>query len=137
MQFVMVVHSIVLRSDNAHVVWILSACFLGFRPLAMFNIRKSDYDAETHTITGGVKTDAGRNRIVPVSPIIQPFIDKLMKSDSEYLFPNRHGDQMTVSNYRNECFFPALKLSGYKKSRSRTGSLRSTPRTAADTRSSS
>lgn len=95
--------------------YILCACFLGFRPLAMFNIRKADYDAEAHTIIGGVKTDAGRNRIVPVSPIIQPYIDKLMQSDSDYLFPNRHGEQMTVSNYRNECFYPCLETLGIQK----------------------
>lgn len=95
--------------------YVLCACFLGFRPLGLFNLRKEDYDPESRTITGGVKTDAGRRRIVPVSPIIQPFIDNLMHSDSDYIFPNRHGEQMTPDNYRKDYFYEILENLGIQK----------------------
>lgn len=95
--------------------YVLCACFLGFRPLGFFNLRKEDYDPEARTVTGGVKTDAGRRRIVPVSPIIQPYIDRLMQSDSDYIFPNRHGDLMTPDNYRKDYFYEILDNLGIQK----------------------
>lgn len=108
----------ILAGAAAGIPWadyILCSCLLGFRPLALFQIRKEDYIAEDRALIGGVKTDAGRRRIVPVSPIIQPYIDKLLRSDSEWLFPNRHGEQMTVANFRNEYFYPCLEALGIQK----------------------
>lgn len=95
--------------------YVLCACFLGFRPLGLFNLRKEDYDPESNTLVGGVKTDAGRRRIVPVSPIIQPYLDRLLASDSEYIFPNRHGEQMTPDNYRKDYFYQCLEDLGIQK----------------------
>lgn len=95
--------------------YILCACFLGFRPLAFFSLRKEDYDLETNTLIGGVKTEAGRRRIVPISPIIQPYINRLLASDADFLFPNRHGDQMTPDNYRKDYFYDCLDLLGIQK----------------------
>lgn len=95
--------------------YILCACFLGFRPLGLFGLRKEDYDPDNHTLTGGVKTDAGRRRVVPVSPIIQPYIDRLLLSGSDYIFPNRHGEQMTPDNFRKDYFYQCLAALGIQK----------------------
>lgn len=103
------------RRGVPYASYILCACFLGFRPLALFGLRKQDYDPAEKTITGGVKTDAGRNRVVPVSPIIQPYIDHLMESDSEYIFPNKRGEQMTTENYRKDYFYDCLEALGVQK----------------------
>ena len=103
------------RRGVPYASYILCSCFLGFRPLGFFGLRKEDYDPEARTLTGGVKTDAGRRRVVPVSPIIQPYIDQLLKSDSDYIFPNRHGEQMTPANFRNEYFYQCLENLGIQK----------------------
>lgn len=95
--------------------YVLCACFLGFRPLGLFGIRKEDYDPELNALVGGVKTEAGRRRVVPVSPVIQPYIDRLLHSDSEYLFPNRHGEQMTPDNFRKDYFYDCLDALGIQK----------------------
>lgn len=95
--------------------YILCACFLGFRPLGLFNIRKEDYDPEARALVGGVKTDAGRRRVVPVHPMIQPYIDRLLASNTEYLFPNRHGEQMTPDNFRKDYFYDCLEAIGIQK----------------------
>lgn len=95
--------------------YILCSCFLGFRPLAFFRLRKEDYDPDSNTLIGGVKTDAGRQRVVPVSPIIQPYISRLLQSDGEYLFPNRHGEQMTPDNFRKDYFYECLEKLGIQK----------------------
>lgn len=103
------------RQGIPYADYILCDCFLGFRPLAFFALRKSDYDPETRTIVGGVKTDAGRRRIVPVSPIIQPFIDRQMQTGGEFIFPNRHGEQMTPDNFRKDYFYDCLAALGIQK----------------------
>ena len=95
--------------------YILCACFLGFRPLGLFNLRKEDYDPETRCLVGGVKTDAGRRRVVPVASVIQPYIDRLLKSDSDYIFPNRHGEQMHTNNFREQYFYTCLETLGIQK----------------------
>lgn len=103
------------RRGVPYASYILCSCFLGFRPLGFFGLRKEDYDPETRTLTGGVKTDAGRRRVVPVSPIIQPYINQLLKSDSDFIFPNRHGEQMNPANFRNDYFYQCLENLGIQK----------------------
>lgn len=103
------------RLGVSYADYLLCACFLGFRPLGLFALRKEDYDPVTRTITGGVKTEAGRRRIVPVSPIIQPYIDRLMQSDSDFIFPNRHGEQMHTNNFREQYFYTCLETLGIQK----------------------
>ena len=52
---------------------------------------------------GGLKTDAGKNRIVPIHPIIKPLIENRMKEadtlQSEYLFNDVNGQQGTYMTY--------------------------------------
>lgn len=88
--------------------YIACDCYLGFRPTALFNIKKTDYNAVDQTITGGIKTDAGRDRVVTISPKIRPLIDRLMQTPGEYLFPNPDGNQFTAENFRKDYFYKTL-----------------------------
>lgn len=81
---------------------------LGFRPTALFAIKKSDYDPINRTISGGIKTKAGRDRVVTISPKIQPLIDRLMTTPGEFLFPNPDGAQFTADNFRKDYFYKTL-----------------------------
>ena len=88
--------------------YVACGCYLGFRPSELFSLKKSDYDSEERILIGGMKTEAGRNRIVPVHPIIQPFIDRLLKTDSEFIFPNASGGQFTQDNFRKDYFYKCM-----------------------------
>lgn len=88
--------------------YIACGIYLGFRPTALFNIRKSDYDPVEHTISGGIKTKAGRDRVVTISPKIQPLIDRLLRTPGDYLFPNPDGKQFTADNFRKDYFYKTL-----------------------------
>lgn len=57
--------------------YIVAQCYLGFRPSELLDLDATSYDREKQTFTGGAKTEAGKNRVVPVSPKIQPTIDRL------------------------------------------------------------
>lgn len=88
--------------------YIACGIYLGFRPTALFAIKKTDYNPQEHTISGGIKTPAGQDRIVTISPKIQPIIDRLIQSPGPFLFPNADGRQFTADNFRKDYFYPTL-----------------------------
>lgn len=77
-------------------------CYLGFRPTALLALQVKDYNAYEHYFVGGIKTEAGKNRIVTISPKIQPIIDRLVsgKSQNDYVFSDSNGKQLTITQYR-------------------------------------
>ena len=58
--------------------YIVAQCYLGFRPSELLALDIEDYDPRLRSFVGGAKTEAGRNRIVTISPKIQPIIDRLV-----------------------------------------------------------
>ena len=82
---------------------ILIGIYSGWRPQELAILKIADIDLEAGTMRGGLKTDAGKNRIVPIHPIIKPLIEnrmneaKLLKSD--FLFNDPNGQQGTVLTY--------------------------------------
>lgn len=70
--------------------YVYAHCFLGFRPGEFLALKKSDVRTVSGqlVITGGSKTDAGRDRSVPVPPPIREIIDaRLAQPGTDYLFP--------------------------------------------------
>lgn len=89
--------------------YIYCLIYLGYRPTEMLSLRKSDYDARHNCFYGGIKTEAGRNRFVTISPKIQPIIDELLKQDGEYIFSLTGTKPMTEFYFRNFCFSPCME----------------------------
>lgn len=86
---------------------ILIGIYSGWRPQELAILKTADIDLEVGTMQGGLKTDAGKNRIVPIHSIIRPLIENRMKEatalHSEYLFNDVNGQQgthMTYDKYR-------------------------------------
>lgn len=87
---------------------ILIGIYSGWRPQELAILQVENIDLEADTMKGGLKTDAGKNRIVPIHPLIKPLIEKRMQEASElhsdYLFNDINGQQgtyMTYDKYRN------------------------------------
>ena len=59
--------------------------YTGFRMSEMLTMKNEDVDFEENTMTGGLKTAAGKNRIVPIHPDLLPIV-KRHYSDKTYLF---------------------------------------------------
>lgn len=83
-------------------------CLTGFRPNEMLSLRKDAYDKTHNCITGGFKTEAGTDRIVPVSGKIKPILEARLAADSEYLFPRENGSMMDDEHFRKYCFNPLM-----------------------------
>lgn len=90
--------------------WILIQCYMGWRPQELAVLRLDEIDLENWTITGGMKTDAGKQRTVPihskVKSLVQKNYDFAMSIGSEYLLNDKghtHSGQwkLTYDKYAN------------------------------------
>lgn len=84
--------------------------YTGMRPAELFSLTKKDY--KDGVLYGGIKTEAGKNRAVPVSHKILPIIESRMQGTSEYLFPKDDGTQMSPKFFRDNYFYPVLAAAG-------------------------
>ena len=82
--------------------WVDSVLFLlysGFRISEMLDLRIESVNLDTGTITGGTKTSAGKDRIVPIHSKVRGIVERRLNESGEYLFSNV-GKQCSVSTYR-------------------------------------
>lgn len=87
--------------------------YLGFRLNEFLALDVARYNRQERALQGGGKTKAGTNRIVTISPKIQPIIDRLTGDRKEGLiFADSTGKAFTEKRYREKCFYPALELMG-------------------------
>lgn len=93
-----------------HAEDVLCLIYTGFRPTELFSLTKSDY--KDGVLYGGIKTEAGKNRAVPVSPKIATYIATRLQSDCNYLFPKDDGTQMSARYFRDTYFYPVLAAAG-------------------------
>ena len=89
--------------------YIVSQCFLGFRPSELLILDITDYNSEGKYFIGGIKTEAGKGRTVTVSPKIQPIIDRLTAGKtSGKIFCAPDGSPLGIAQYR-KAFYAALE----------------------------
>lgn len=96
--------------DKRYVDAILIQCYSGWRPQELGLIRLEDVDLENWTFKGGMKTDAGTDRVVPIHSRIQSLVLRKYKEaealGSEYLFnctdpdSNRKNIKFTYNRYQ-------------------------------------
>lgn len=69
---------------------IVYACYSGWRPGELVQLRIEDVDLEKGFIKGGIKTDAGKNRLVPIHPLVRNIVEKYYNEainlNSDFLF---------------------------------------------------
>ena len=90
--------------------YVVCMCYLGYRPTELLTLTKSQY----HTSNGrewfvaGIKTKAGIDRTVPISPAISPIIHRQLQLPGDYLFPYSDGKMMNDEEFRVKCFEPLM-----------------------------
>ena len=90
----------------------LALCYLGFRVSAFCELDVSDYDPAQHTIRGGIKTAAGRGRIVPVHPDIIPIVERWAAAGPGPLYRNPKGKRYSAQLFRLQVWGPAREALG-------------------------
>lgn len=81
------------KSENLEIVLIM--LYTGLRPQELIDIETNNIDIEEHYMIGGCKTEAGKNRLIPLHDKILPFIEKRMQQSYLIMVNNRK------SNYKD------------------------------------
>lgn len=108
-----VLAAIEAHSDNGEGAdYVLCQCYLGFRPSEFLALDAALYNRAEQAFVGGAKTDAGRDRVVTVSPKIQPIVDRLTADKiGGPVFCAPDGGPMTIKAYR-AMFYSVLERCG-------------------------
>ena len=87
--------------------------YLGFRPSEFLALDRKQYDAERRCFIGGSKTAAGIDRVVTVSPKIQPYISQLAAGHtSGAFFCDSEGKAFNLKPFTEAVFYPVLEAAG-------------------------
>lgn len=86
--------------------------YTGLRPSELLQIRTDNVNLAEHYMIGGLKTEAGRNRIIPIHDDIYPLIEKRMQQGTEYLVPYKVDRPANLDQFRKFMHDPFMKKAG-------------------------
>lgn len=97
--------------------WILCMLYTGFRigeffALTSFSVKEND---GVPVLVGGGKTEAGRDRLVPVHPKIRAIIEAQKAKHGKTLFCRPDGSPMPPDYFRDKIYRPALQQIGVRQ----------------------
>lgn len=79
----------------------LMLCYTGFRVSEFLSLTRFSYHPEGGGyLQGGLKTDAGRDRIVPIHPKIKPYLSAWMEKGGDTIICNPGGQKLSGDQYR-------------------------------------
>ena len=90
----------------------LVLCYTGFRVSEFCELTRWAYDPVTRTLTGGMKTEAGTNRTVPIHRNILPIIERWHKDCTGPLYPRPDGKAYTKDTFAKGVWKPCMKALG-------------------------
>ena len=90
---------------------VIILCYTGFRIEALLELTQESYHADGDYLVGGVKTAAGKGRVVPVHPRISGLLQKRLAEGHEYIF-SVDGGKVPYSTYRKDMFKPVVGAIG-------------------------
>ena len=83
-----------------HVDTMLIMIYTGLRPSEFLGMESENVDVSARTMRGGMKTKAGRNRVIPISKKILPLVEKRLADKHQYLIVNPNtGNQENYFGY--------------------------------------
>jgi integrase len=80
---------------------ILILIYSGMRIGELIEMKNENVNIEDRTMIGGIKTEAGKDRLIPINEKILPFVAKWKEVGHEYLFVNPLGKQVNYYTYRD------------------------------------
>ena len=111
---------------------VLCHCYLGFRPTGFLALTVSDYNPAECAFLGGIKTDAGIDRTVTVSPKVQSYVGEFISAAGDGYVFGQAGKAMPIKKYR-EAFYDLLSRLGIDNPVDEEGRHRLTPHSCRHT----
>lgn len=80
---------------------VLIYIYTGCRPVELLDILSADVHLTERYMIGGSKTEAGKNRIIPLHEAIVPLIKTRLSQNREYLITNKYGKHYSRGSYHS------------------------------------
>lgn len=90
----------------------LVLCYTGFRVSEFCQLTKFSYDPVNKTLSGGIKTEAGRDRIVPVHPKILPIVERWYRECRGPLYARPDGKAYNKDTFAKGVWGPCMRSLG-------------------------
>ena len=97
-----------LAERDAWAGTILILIYTGMRIGELLALTKFNVDLQKMTITGGIKTEAGRDRVVPIHSKIREYIRFWYERPGSYLI-EKNEEKINVDYYRKYLYYPTLE----------------------------
>ena len=94
--------------------WVLILCYTGFRIGEFLALTPFSYDAKYETLTGGSKTEAGRNRTIPIHPLILPAVKDWLSRGGDTIFCQEDGKAYKYHWFLLSVWTPVLEAIGVR-----------------------
>lgn len=106
------------HDDERNVQMILCLLYSGMRESELFSIRSENVNLDEQYMIGGIKTEAGKDRVIPIRTEILPYVKAFISEGREYLITSSKGGKVDRSNFLKRIFYPTLDKVGinYKDS---------------------
>ncbi|UYI77618.1 MAG: tyrosine-type recombinase/integrase [Fusobacterium varium] len=88
---------------------VLIMIYTGLRIGELLNIKNNDIDLIERTLRAGSKTEAEKNRLIPLNHKVLPLIKARMSPSSEYLIINKKGKKISYRTYLTKWFSESSK----------------------------
>ncbi len=98
-------------SETAQIILMLIGT--GMRINELFSLLLVNYH-ETYVI-GGEKTDAGRNRVIPIAPKARPFFAHFVEKATGAALLSGYDGNKDIKNFRNRDYYPLLEKLGIER----------------------
>lgn len=97
------------NSDDKNIRIILVMIYTGVRIEELLSMKTENIHLDEKYMIGGVKTDAGKNRIIPVADKIYDFVSELYCAENKYLLTH-DGKRYSRTIFMREIWNPAMQL---------------------------
>lgn len=91
-------------------------CYLGFRISEFLHLTKFNvhFAGNIMLLVGGNKTDAGKDRPVPVHPKIRPYVETWLAKGGDTIICREDGHPFSAKYFRENCYYLALEQIGVR-----------------------
>lgn len=103
------------KIEQSDVPWadsVLILIYTGLRISEFLGLTRFNVNFEKQIITGGIKTEAGRDRVIPIHPKILSHMKRRYDQGSNWLICNENGEKLSAKQYRKKYYYPALEQVG-------------------------
>lgn len=98
--------------DDRGVQVVLILIYTGLRITELLEMPKFRVNVQERYMIGGIKTEAGRDRVIPINKRILPFVEALMQNEGRYLLTKQNkgaSERYSYHGFRYAIWKPLLK----------------------------